>query len=74
MQPGGSMPHSQGHSNNPYREPNYSIPHVYLLSTVLIPSPFSFRLGANIRPILFSFHLLINWLGTAEFSDLLASY
>ena len=31
MEPGGSMPHSQGFSNNPYREPNQpnSMEHIY---------------------------------------------
>ena len=33
MEPEGSMPHSQGLSNNPYPEPNQpNIPHGYLSS------------------------------------------
>ena len=60
MEPGGSMPHSQGLSNNPYPElnqPNY--PHWYKLWSSwlrsLLHSPFSSLLGSNTRlRILFS--------------------
>ena len=43
MEPGGSMPHSQGPSNNPYPEPNQPIPRIdtYLFkihSNIVLPS------------------------------------
>ena len=43
MEPGGSMPHSQGLSNKPYPEPNQTNPHIdtYLFkvhSNIVLPS------------------------------------